>query len=320
MSYSAYEAEMLSKQNDESYRYELRHGWGPGTLPKNIEVLEHTVDGYKDYVTLNRKLTPEELKKYDIKERNDTSMSNDFKAVSNGEFTLEYENHVYYVYDDFIEGDDSLLFYTSRLDAIKETYPSLYNAFVKKYGVIEDYDNNDDEDEDAEDGYDLIDHKKVMDSDGFYTDYTMYLNTTTGEYVFVFGDRDIYRPEDGSFDHVADSEDEAWEWFNNYEGFADEDEDIYSSTELDDVVQSKLEDITFVMENYVNGTWGMDVDPIGNGKFFVDYDDKFADVQFNLNVDGYVYTVNGAGPFEHSSYEYIANDIYDVLMQEQEDV
>lgn len=312
MSYSAYEAEMISKQQD-GYQYVLRHGWGPGTLPKNVEVLEHTVEGFKDYVTLDRQLTPEELKEYDIQERSNTEMSDDFKSVSDGEFTLEYENHIYYVYDDFMEGDDdNLLYYTSRLDEVKKNNPSLYKAFVKKYGVIEDYDNNDDEEES---GYELIERKQVQDSDGFYTDYTMYQDRATGEYVFVFGDRDIYKPEDGDFDYVADSEDEAYEWFNSYNGFADEDEDIYSSVELDEVAQGKLEDVEFVMENYINGTWGMTVENEGNGRFIVTYNDMAAEVQFNLNADGYVYTVNGEGPFEHSSYEYIAGDVYDVIMQ-----
>lgn len=315
MTYSAYEAEMLSKQRDEGYQYELRHGWGPGTLPKDVEVFEHTEDGYKDYVTLNRKLTPEELKEYDIKERSNTSMDDDFKSVSDGEFTLEYENHIYYVYDDFIEGDDSLLFYTSRLGAIKDIYPSLYKAFVKKYGVIEDYDNNDDEDEDEEEtGYEFIQRKQVLDSDGFYTDYTMYRDLATGKYVFVFGDRDLYKPEDGDFDYEADYEDEAWRWFNSYNGFEDDEDDIYSSTQLDAAAQDKLEDVEFIMNNYVNGTYGMTIESQGNGKFRVDYYDRIGDIQFNLNADELVYTINGKGPFEHSSYEYIAPDIYDALM------
>lgn len=312
----AYEAEMLSKQQDAGYQYELRHGWGPGTLPKNVEVLDHTVDGYKDYVTLNRKLTPEELKEYDIKERSNTAMNDDFKSVSNGEFTLEYINHVYYVIDEFADDEDNTVFYTSRLEGIKENYPSLYQAFVTKYGVIEDYDNNDDEDYDniEDEGYELIDRKDVLDSDGFYTEYSMYRDLSTGEYVFVFGDSDIYRPEDGDFDHVTDSEDEAWEWFNSYEGFADDEEDIYSSVELDAAAQDKLEDVEFVMNNYVNGTYGMTVESQGNGRFLVNYEGLIADIQFNLAADEFVYTINGAGPFDHSSYEYIAKDIYDVLM------
>lgn len=64
--------------------------------------------------------------------------------------------------------------------------------------------------------------KSVLDSDGFYTDYTMYFDSNTGEYVFVFGDKDIYSPADGNFDWQCETEKEAWEWFNCYDGFHDE--------------------------------------------------------------------------------------------------
>ena len=76
--------------------------------------------------------------------------------------------------------------------------------------------------------------KSVPDSNGFYTDYTMYFNSNTGEYVFVFGDKDIYSPADGNFDWQCETESEAWEWFNSYNGFADDDDsdDILESTEV----------------------------------------------------------------------------------------
>lgn len=65
--------------------------------------------------------------------------------------------------------------------------------------------------------------KSVPDFDGFMTDYTMYLNTDTGEYVFVFGDKEAYGPENSSFDWECETEERAWEWFNNYRGFDDDD-------------------------------------------------------------------------------------------------
>ena len=79
--------------------------------------------------------------------------------------------------------------------------------------------------------FEKIASKQVPDSDGFYTDYTMYRDLQTGEYVFVFGDNDYYSPEDGNYDYECDSEEEAWEWYNSYNGFDDED-DIYSSTKV----------------------------------------------------------------------------------------
>ena len=93
-----------------------------------------------------------------------------------------------------------------------------------------------------------LDSKQVRDSDGYLTDYTMYLRVITTadrwfeylkspeakkgilwddfdtSYVFVFGDKDFYEPQDGNFDWECDSEAEANEWFDNYNGF-DEEED-----------------------------------------------------------------------------------------------
>ena len=64
--------------------------------------------------------------------------------------------------------------------------------------------------------------KWVRDANGFLTDYTMYRSTETGEYVFVFGDKDLYRPEDGDFDWSCETETEAREWFESYVGFDEE--------------------------------------------------------------------------------------------------
>lgn len=64
--------------------------------------------------------------------------------------------------------------------------------------------------------------KSVEDSDGFMTDYTWY-KASDGTNVFVFGDNDVYKPEDGYFDHICEDEQEAREWFDSYNGFLDVD-------------------------------------------------------------------------------------------------
>ena len=76
-----------------------------------------------------------------------------------------------------------------------------------------------------------VDSKSVQDSDGFTTDYTMYKDEN-GKYVFVFGDKDLYKPEEGYFDWEAESEAEAREWFDSYNGFSDLNE---SASEYDSV-------------------------------------------------------------------------------------
>lgn len=74
--------------------------------------------------------------------------------------------------------------------------------------------------------------KSVYDSDGFTTDYTLY-STSDGDYYFcMFGDKDVYEADPDYADFETWSEDEAWEWFNSYEGFTDEDDySIYGAVE-----------------------------------------------------------------------------------------
>lgn len=69
----------------------------------------------------------------------------------------------------------------------------------------------------------LVDRKTVYDSDGFTTDYSWYVDKN-GHHVFVFGDSDLYRPEDGEYDWEEDNEEVAKEWFDNYKGFEEEEE------------------------------------------------------------------------------------------------
>ena len=90
-----------------------------------------------------------------------------------------------------------------------------------------EYDLLNDEIEDLEPYYMLVDRKDVRDSDGFWTVYSMYRRMPFDEYVMVFGDPDIYRPEDGYFDEEFDNEAEAYEWFENYNGF--EDDEVYDA-------------------------------------------------------------------------------------------
>lgn len=91
---------------------------------------------------------------------------------------------------------------------------------------------------DPDSAWEILERKQVPDSDGFYTDYTLYHNILTDQYGCMFGDVDLYSPEEGYFDWEGNSEEEAYEWFESYTGFED-DEDIYSSEEIDD----KKEDV-----------------------------------------------------------------------------
>ena len=88
--------------------------------------------------------------------------------------------------------------------------------------------------------WELLDRKDVRDFDGFWTEYSLYTN---GEmFVCVYGDSELYRPEDDdNWDFSTADEDEAWEWFLSYESDAEweleyEDEESYAGWIQQDVI------------------------------------------------------------------------------------
>lgn len=91
-------------------------------------------------------------------------------------------------------------------------------------------------DESLDNEFKFRETKSVLDSDGFITDYTWY-ECADGTHVFVFGDTDVYGPEDGYFDHECDSYEEAREWFDSYNGF-DED-DLNESKSINESISRK---------------------------------------------------------------------------------
>ena len=90
--------------------------------------------------------------------------------------------------------------------------------------------------------------KSVMDSDGFWTEYTMYYNEDEDNYFFIFGDSDIYGPDPAYADWECETNEEAVEWYNSYNGFEDEEEDDFDDFESfemeedDDEVDESLEE------------------------------------------------------------------------------
>ena len=76
--------------------------------------------------------------------------------------------------------------------------------------------------------WEYVDSKEVKDSDGFTTEYTWYkrlLPSSEEQHIFIFGDSDIYGPDDSYADAEFDSYKLAKEWFDNYYGFDYDEED-----------------------------------------------------------------------------------------------
>lgn len=102
--------------------------------------------------------------------------------------------------------------------------------------------------------YEKVRSKMVPDSDGFMTDYTMYYDTVNDRYVFVFGDNEVYKPEDEDFDWECETEEQANDWFDSYTGFAEDGpEDIYSSVPTDDSNNNEAESTYNWKIKYNNG-------------------------------------------------------------------
>lgn len=111
----------------------------------------------------------------------------------------------------------------NALEIIRNATEEDFEAEDSGEDLIESFDEYDDFGA-SESVFEKIDSKDVMDSDGFYTDYTLYHNIVDDTYVCVFGDNEIYTPEDGYYDAEFDTLEEAKDWFENYRGF-DEDEE-----------------------------------------------------------------------------------------------
>ena len=54
------------RDKTKGYKYVLKHGLGPGTIPRDVDIIKVEDGDYYDIVYLDRPLTKEELKLYDI--------------------------------------------------------------------------------------------------------------------------------------------------------------------------------------------------------------------------------------------------------------
>lgn len=136
------------------------------------------------------------------------------------------------------DSDPSLTAFDSFEDWWAETEPMLQP--VETATAVEAAWQYDEDEEPSQ--YTEIASKSVPDSDGFYTDYTMYRDTETGEYVFVFGDKDIYTPDQEDFDWTCDTEEEAWDWYNSYTGFTEAVESTNGNGYSPDLLQQLVEE------------------------------------------------------------------------------
>ena len=157
----------------------------------------------------------------------------------NGPYSSIEDADIFHLIDTFSLDDDS----------------RIYDLCLK----LLDLDEEDEDDTDDIDlgGWEEIKSKQVEASDGFMTDYTWYVkyNEDGSEtHVMIFGDKDLYTPVNSEPDAEFDGEDVAREWFNAYNGFAEDDELEESidsdEADLNESIDSDVKDYT--IEYYDN--------------------------------------------------------------------
>lgn len=255
---------VIEDSTKEGYLYITKHGLGPGMLPRDVTLLDSKdLSADLTAIWLDRFLTTSELVKYDIYpeteidsvlERYDINETYDsLSAVT----SATYDDTPNRVNEDYISQlmssvDENLpdTTVTYRYDlgdnmisciSTNATQVAEYEVPVEDLsgiidedmdyilGAINDEIEESDDAELVEDGrYKFLDSKLVIDVDGLATDYTMYYDTEENRYVFVFGDIDLYSPYDEYFDFECETEEEARDWFELYQGPGEDyDDDPY---------------------------------------------------------------------------------------------
>lgn len=196
------------------------------------------------------------------------------------------------------EEDPFLLQYT--FDGIDSDDPEVSVTeydYRSPYNFDEDWDEEeqDDDDEQGMSRYKRLERKSVYDSDGFTTDYVLYYDYYEDKYFTMFGDEDLYAPNIDYADADFDTYEQAKEWFDNYEGFTDEDEE---------------EDFTFdecVHPTIKTNTYKKPSNPYSKVKDVSFYDD---------DVDGHSRVTESGFKPKNSKFEYDDNPINEGAMSE----
>lgn len=165
--------------------------------------------------------------------------------------TADYLEEVQEVFPDAIRKGKLIIAHNSRVSAATNT------ANIGAKITCSDVDS---------DAWVKLAQKKVLDSDGFYTDYTMYSNEDGTSYIFMFGDEDMYEPDPQYADYECSNWDEAAEWWNDYNGFREDDifeeaiEGASNEVELDP--EESMIDVN--IDQYIivdsEGSWDYDSD------------------------------------------------------------
>lgn len=178
-----------------------------------------------------------------LEEKLDKWSKNSDKSAAIASMTIEHDNSALYAsvttqdstiysytvpYDDLSFNDENI---EKDMDYIINTISDDLDAKSEEEPVEESTKITASYDEDYSTNWERLTSKSVPDSDGFFTDYTLYkylgdpADVDDDIYICMFGDTDLYPPSFDYADWSGSSEAEAYEWFESYTGFDDEDYD-----------------------------------------------------------------------------------------------
>lgn len=153
-----------------------------------------------------------------------------------------------------------------------------------------EYTENDETEYAYSNGWKKVDSKEVKDSDGFMTEYTWYTNDAEDTHIFIFGDSDIYGPDDSYADAEFDSYDLAKEWFDNYYGFDHDEEDpdwveFAEARPANDLTEASTDVSELSLEELVKDSINHLVNDLGRNSDDIDFvDDVVSDIENNYDV------------------------------------
>lgn len=134
--------------------------------------------------------------------------------------------------------------------------------------------------------WEFIKGKMIKDSDGFLTSYDWYRNTDSGLNIFMFGE-DEADPDYADWETESDAE--AEDWFNSYNGFNDEEEldESVKSSATAEVISKELKDAAYKL--FKTPKWGFEsdkeIDDYINPIFAVSEDPKTGDIEVQVRAE-----------------------------------
>lgn len=134
--------------------------------------------------------------------------------------------------------------------------------------------------------WEFIKGKMIRDSDGFLTSYDWYRNTDSGLNIFMFGE-DEADPDYADWETESDAE--AEDWFNSYNGFNDEEEldESVKSSATAGVISKELKDAAYKL--FKTPKWGFEsdkeIDDYINPIFAVSEDPKTGDIEVQVRAE-----------------------------------